>query len=102
LLIGQNAFSFGGSFHDFDFVGGESAKVIDQGVNLAVEAVAAICRGKLEFLVGPKIRDKLHHPRERFLKVGRHGEFLHEEHPRRNPFAEAQRDAKPEKQADLI
>jgi hypothetical protein len=29
-------------FHDFDFGGGEGVKVIDQGVNLAVEAVAAV------------------------------------------------------------
>jgi len=30
--------SFGGSFNDFDFGGGEAVKVTDQGVNLAVEA----------------------------------------------------------------
>src|ERR1039457_6364192 len=30
------------SFHDFDFGGGEAVKDIAQGVNLAVEAVAAI------------------------------------------------------------
>jgi hypothetical protein len=45
--------SCGGSFRDFDFGGGEGVKVIDQGVNLAVEAVAAVCRGQVEFLVGP-------------------------------------------------
>jgi len=36
------SFSFGRSFHDFDFGGSEGVTVIDQGVNLAVEAVAAI------------------------------------------------------------
>jgi hypothetical protein len=34
--------SCGGSFHDFDCGGGEGVKVMDQGVNLAVEAVAAV------------------------------------------------------------
>jgi len=33
-------------------------KDIAQGVNLAVEAVAAVCRGKVEFLVGPTIPRK--------------------------------------------
>jgi hypothetical protein len=31
-----------GSFHDFDFLCGQPIKVIDQGVNLAVEVVAAM------------------------------------------------------------
>lgn len=30
------------SFHDLDFGGGEGVKVIDQGVNLAIQAVAAV------------------------------------------------------------
>ena len=48
----------------------------DRDVNLAVEAVAATGRGKVEFLVGPKIRHKLLHPCEGCLEGCWHGTTL--------------------------
>jgi hypothetical protein len=39
--LSRRSFS-GGGFHDFDFGGGESVKVIDQGVNLAVGFVSEL------------------------------------------------------------
>jgi hypothetical protein len=69
-------------FHDLDFGGGEGAclraatarqvKVIDQGVNLAIQAVAATGQGQVEFLVDPEIGNQFFDPRKGSIKPRRH------------------------------
>ncbi len=89
-----------GYFYNFSFFTGRGVMVIDQGGEAcllptsltrsattlsrsrgrgtAIQAVAAVCKGQVEFLVGPEIRHKLLHPREGCLEGCWHERVLAE------------------------
>jgi hypothetical protein len=56
-----------------DFGGGEGVKVIDQGVNLSIQAVAAAGVKMREFPVGPENGNQFFDPSESFVEARWHG-----------------------------